>query len=284
MRPLFCFIDDAEFELDTFNQFAAPAFEGVEFVYAKTFEEARQALKGRLPLCFLLDIYGTDPRVVAPQVPKESELAAFLGNTHPALEAVYQGLHGQGTELGNLFLRRLYAQVDCWQRTFLYAAGLLGQGLGYGLANLEAVRAAFPWAAAIGYTRKSLFADAVKACEAGMDGLLQKPQGRTDDEIAGATKAAGPALAKGAWRAVDRRLAQQIMPIALKLAHENVSEVLVAALVEGLRHLGETGLGEPTRTTRETVTALDINRLERSGLTKHELDTVLAMAEWLEHR
>lgn len=284
MKPLFCFIDDADFELENFRQYAVPAFAGVDLVYAKTFAEAQQALAGRLPLCFLLDLYGTDPRVIATELPDRAELAAFLGGSPPTIEAAYQGLQGGGSELGNQFLRQLYAQVDRWQQTFLFAAGLLGQGLGYGLANFEAVRAAFPWAAAVGYTRKSLFADAVRASLAEMDGLLQKPQGRGDDEIAEATKAAGPALAKAAWRAVDRRLAQRILPMALKLAREGAHGALVTTLTEGLKHLGVKALGAATRPVQETVRALDKSRLERSGLDRQGMDTLLAMAEWLEHR
>lgn len=284
MKPLFCFIDDADFELENFRRFAAPAFAGVEMVYAKTFAEAQQNLDGRIPLCFLLDLYGTDPRVVSPQVPKQDELASFLGNNQPALDSVYQGLHGQGTEMGNLFLRRLYAQVDSWQRTFLFAAGILGQGLGFGLGNLQAVRAAFPWAAAVGYTRKSLFADAVNACQAGIDGLMQKPQGRSDDEIADATMAAGPELARATRQAVDRRLAHQVMPIALRLTQGQASKALATGLVECLKHLGVAELGEATAPARETINALGGNHLKDAGLARHELDTVRALSGWLEHR
>ena len=237
MKPVFCFIDDAEFELDNFRRFAAPAFEKVEFVYALTFAEAQRALQDRIPLCFLLDLYGTDPQVSEPRIPEREELSAALGPT-PALDTVYQGLQGDGTELGNLFLRRLYAQVDGWQRAFLHAAGLLGQGLGYGLANLESVRAAFPWAAAVGYSRKSLYADAVRACLAEMDGLLQKPPGSGEDEIARATRAAAPALAKTAYRAVDRRLTQQVMTLALRLVQQQARPELVDALIDGVRRLG----------------------------------------------
>jgi len=280
MKPLFCFIDDAEFELENFRQFAAPAFERVEFVYAKTFEEARHNLKGRLPLCFLLDLYGTDTRVIAPQVPDKVELAASLGNP-PTLDKVYEGLSGQGTELGNLFLRRLYAQVDCWQRTFLLAAGFLGQGLNYGLANLEAVRATFPWAAAVGYSRKSLYADAVRACLAEMDGLLQKPQGGNEGEIAEATRLAAPALAQAAYRAVDRRLTQMVANLSLQVVQKGFSGNLVPSLVEALKHMGIYDLGKPARPLHEVLMAFSRSRLETAGLDEAQIRAAQALSEWL---
>ena len=283
MKPVFCFIDDAEFELQNFRRFAAAAFDKVDFVYALTFAEAQRALQGRIPLCFLLDLYGTDPQVSAPRVPGRDELSATLGPV-PTLDTIYQGLQGEGTELGNLFLRRLYAQVDGWQRTFLHAAGLLGQGLGYGLANLESVRAAYPWAAAVGYSRKSLYADAVRACLAEMDGLLQKPPGSGEDEIARATRSAAPALAKTAYRAVDRRLTQQVMPLALRLAQEKARPELVDALVDCVGRLGVAELGHSTRAPQESMAAISKTLSAPSALTKPEADLLRALSEWLEHR
>lgn len=281
-KPLFCFIDDADFELQTFRELAAPCFEGVEFVYATTFAQAKEALGKRRPHCFLLDLYGTDPALETPRIPDQEELAEVLGEP-PTLEPVYHEELGQGTEMGNAFLRRLYTQVDRWQQSFLFAAGLLGQGLVYGLANLASVRAAYPWAAAVGYTRKSLFVDAVKACRAEIDGLLQKPQG-PGGEITQATKLAAPDLAATSYRAVDGRLAQQVTLIALKLAREPDPKALVAALVEGLQHLGVAALGEPTRPPLEVAGWLNERCREANRLTALEMESVLALADWLEYK
>jgi hypothetical protein len=156
-------------------------------------------------MCFLLDIYGTDPEAAQPRIPAQADLAASLGHDCE-LADLYRGLGEAGGEAGNLFLRRLYAQVERWQRAFLLAANGLGQGRGYGLANLLAVRQRYPWAAALGYSRKALYADAVALSLAGCDGVLQKPQGANDAAIAQATQEAGPLLWRACQEAVDRRL------------------------------------------------------------------------------
>ncbi len=206
MDPVFCFIDDAGFELENFRQNAAPAFAGVEMVYAQSFEQAQAELAGRPPLCFLLDIYGGDPQAGAPRVLPLPELEQALGRGLE-LEALYAGLEQGGAEAGNLFLRRLYGQVERWQRAFLLAAGELGQGRSYGLYNLAQVREHYPWAAALGYSRKALYADAVAMCLAGADGVLQKPQGADDAAIALATAQAAPGLLAACRQAARLRLA-----------------------------------------------------------------------------
>jgi hypothetical protein len=177
----------------------------VEFVYAQTFVPARDALAGRVALCFLLDIYGTDPQVNDPRVLPREELGAALG-PESGLNELYQGLDQAGDEAGNLYLRRVYGQVERWQRAFLLAAERLGQGRGYGLHNLAEARRCYPWAAALGYSRKALYADAVALSLAGCDRLLQKPQGAGDAAIAQATRQAGPGLWLACRQAVDRRL------------------------------------------------------------------------------
>lgn len=217
MQPVFCFIDDARFELENFQQNAAPAFGRARFVYAQTFEQARQALAGQTPLLFLLDIYGSDPQVSEPAIPAASQLAQALGPGE-SLEALYADLAQAGDGAGNLYLRRLYSRVECWQRAFLGAVASLGQGRAYGLHNLQEARRHFPLAAALGYSRKALYADAVALSQAGAEGLLQKPQGADDQAIAQATRQAAPGLAATAYAAVDRRLARLVGGLAAHLA------------------------------------------------------------------
>lgn len=206
VKPLFCFIDDARFELDNFRDHAAWAFEPAVVVYAATFSQAEAAIAEQPVVGFLLDIYGSDPQGgAAPRLPEESDLAARLA---PAAEVagLYQGLD-QGAEAGNTFLRRLYGRVQAWQEAFLEAAGGLGQGRAYGLYNLARALERYPWAACLGYSRKALYADAAAMTLAGADGVLQKPQGADDAAIARATRQEAPALARAFCRAVDQRLA-----------------------------------------------------------------------------
>ena len=210
-KPIFCFIDDAKFELDNFRENAARAFERVEIVYATDFEQTVNLIDKRPVLCFLLDIYGTDPDQKRPRLLGASTLAKKLGQ--PAgLDDLYQGLDPKDPERNNLFLRRLYGQVEAWQGAFLLACASLGQGRAYGTANLHQARQRYAHAAALGYSRKALYADAVDMSLLGADALLQKPQGKDDAAIAQATRDMAPRLAQAAYDAVDDRLKAVVAP------------------------------------------------------------------------
>jgi DNA-binding NarL/FixJ family response regulator len=124
--------------------------------------------------------------------------------------------------------------VEAWQKAFLLAAQGLGQGRSYGMQNLKAVRQEYPWAAALGYSRKALYADAVAVSMAGAEGVLQKPQGPDDPAIAQATTQQAPALAQAAYQAVDRRLMQVLAPMALRLALKGDDASLALAIFQAL--------------------------------------------------
>ena len=274
MQPVFCFIDDARFELDNFANNAAPSFGRARFIYAQTFVQAQERLAGQTPLCFLLDIYGSDPQVSQPAILSMDALGQALGPREP-LEALYQGLEQAGGEAGNLYLRRLYAQVERWQRAFLGAAAALGQGRAYGLHNLRQARGHYPWAAALGYSRKALYADAVAMCQAGAEGVLQKPQGRDDQAIAQATRQAAPGLAATAYAAVDQRLARLAGGLAARLAgrdHER-GEMLAALAGASACLEGEGGRREAGGRLAELVPG--------AGLEPAEAALLTALAAWL---
>lgn len=287
MKPVFVFIDDTRFELDNFKANAAPAFERAEFIYATTFAEAVQALSGRRPLCFLLDIYGRDPAEEPNGVLPEPKVLEELLGEAPPLDSLYAGLENAGDpgQAANLYLRRLYAQVERWQRAFAAAAASLGQGRAYGLYNLRQVRAQFPAAAALGFSRKALFADAVVMGQAGAEGFLQKPQGADDAEIAEQTRAAGPELALAAYAAVDRRLAGQAAALSARLCREGDNLNLAEALEAVVRLLVDrTGPGEEETDEdqrQEAAQALRDIRLEDLGLAAADLGLVLSLREWL---
>ncbi|MBI5521981.1 MAG: hypothetical protein HY910_05075 [Desulfarculus sp.] len=275
MPPVFCFIDDAQFELDNFAQNAAPAFARARFVYARTFGEARERLAGEYPLCFLLDIYGAGPRVSAPRIPDLAELERDLGPGTP-LDSLYEGLEQAGAEAGNLYLRRLYGQVERWQRAFLQAAGDLGQGRAYGLYNLEQARRHYPHAAALGYSRKALYADAVALSLAGAEGLLQKPQGAGDQAIALATRQAAPGLARAAHAAVERRLGMRAGPLLARLAGQDGLRELTQALQRALTCLDGRGERGPAGQA-----LLDLAR-RAAGLDPGDQALLGALGLWLE--
>lgn len=283
MKAVFVFIDDTRFELDNFRENAAPAFARAEFVYASSFEQAEAALAGRRPLCFLLDIYGRDPGDDALGVlPGEAALAGLLGPSAPLTE-LYAGLDQAADpgEAANVFLRRLYARVERWQRAFGAAAASLGQGRAYGLHNLRLARQRYPLAAALGFSRKALFADAVALGRDGADGVLQKPQGGDEAQIAQNTRAAAPELAAVAYAAVDRRLACQAAALAAGLCRQGDNLNLAEALEAAVRLLlGDVG-DDPGAERQAAAQALQDIRLECLGVAPHDLALVLDLREWL---
>jgi hypothetical protein len=287
MKPLFCFIDDTRFERENFRAHALEGFARVEFVIAESFAQAQELVGDRLPLCFLLDIYGLDPLGKADPAafrpPEPAALAEVLGQP-AALEDCYAGLE-PGGEGANAFLRRVYAQVERWQRAFLLAAGGVGQGRAYGLYNLAQVRQHYPWAACLGYSRKALYLDAAALLQAGADGLLQKPQGASDEAIAQATRQEAPDLAREAYAKVERRLGYQAAVLAARLCRDGVSLVLAEALEDGVRHLEgfqAQEAGGPTRCDRqEACQALSAFRYEDLDLPPRDLAVVLTLRQWL---
>jgi hypothetical protein len=274
MKSLFVFIDDAPFELENFQRNAAPAFERAEFIYAATFEQARQRIGRGRPVCFLLDLYGADPAVSKPAILPQAELAAQLAGLG-RLEQVYEGL-AEAQDAGNLFLRKLYAQVQAWQAAFLSAAGSLGQGRGYGQYNLGQVRATYPWAAAAAYSRKALYADAVALSLDGVDLVLQKPQGADDAAVAQATRRAAPDLARAAYGAVDRCLSLAALPWALPEGDATLEPGLRAALARALACLARPQAAQREPLGRALGQELD-QASEFTGL-----NACHALAEWLQ--
>lgn len=283
VKAAFCFIDDSEFELDNFRENAALSFSRSEFIYAKTFEQAVDFLKGRRPVCFLLDLYGADPQKgpsLKTERPDPAWLADCLG-PQAEIDDLFQGLDQAGDEAGNLFLRRLYAQVEKWQNVFKATAGRLGQSRSYGLANLAAVRKEFPWAAAVGYSRKALYADAEAAGLAGIDGVLQKPQGAGDQAIAEATKRAAPTLARAVYQAVDERLSLMIAPLGLKICQQGKRPELTRAIWQGLELLGAADKGPKSLDRQKILASLAPEAISGVSMEKREIQTILAMRSWL---
>ena len=282
-KPVFCFIDDAKFELENFAQNAAPAFEGVDFIYASTFGQAQSQLNERLPVCFLLDIYGADPDLKKTSQPAPEIFSQVLDQP-PGLGQLYEGVDqedGASSEEGNTFLRNLFAQVEAWQDAFSQACQSLGQGNAYGLANLTRAREFYPWAAALGFSRKALYDDAAVMMAAGADGILRKPQGADEAAIAKATKQAAPELAKAAFAAVNRRLAGRAAALGLSLSQDGDNLPLAEAILRGVRHLDSSLAGEPKCNRKEAVECLAAVRLEDAGLSQEAVGLLIALKRWL---
>ncbi|MCB2191642.1 MAG: hypothetical protein KQI62_08755 [Deltaproteobacteria bacterium] len=279
MQPTFCFIDDADFELDNFQKNVAPAFKGVEFVYARDFDRALHKLAGRRCLCFLLDIYGAAPGAGPGDLPDAESLAPALGQGFE-VGSLYQDLQGESGEKANQFLRRLYGRVQVAQEAFTAATGQLGQGAAFGLHSLAQVREHQPWATALGYSRKALYADAAAMCLGGADGVLQKPQGADEAAIAKASHQAAPELAEAAFAAVDHRLSGMAGLAGLRLCQSGVSLPLVEALQEAVGQIN----GREKRSAEGRYNALEklkAVRLEDLELEQRDTEVILALWDWL---
>lgn len=269
MPRLFCFIDDTKFELDNFKANALGGFGPVEWVLAPSFEQAAGQIGNRRPHMFLLDLYGNRPDAPPRELPQRQELAALL-ETGPGVDQIYEGITSPEGEEGNLFLRRLHTRVAAGQRAFLLAGAKLDQGRAFGLANLASVREAYPWAAALAYSRKALYGDAHAFCLAGGGGVLQKPQGADPDEIAQATRQQALDLARACCRAVRRRLLRCCAPLFAELANR---PELAAALGRALSALDGQGPHDPAR--------LVMLAKEAPELKPAQVDAVMALVNWL---
>ena len=267
MKPVFCFIDDAKFELRNFADHAAWAFERADFIYANTFDEARHALKRKRPLAFLLDLYGN----VGGQKVRLPDMEALARRCPGGLELkeLYAGLAGDPSEAGNQFLRGLFSQAQGWQEAFQFAAESLGQSAQYGLNNLKQVRMHYPWAAALGYSRKAQYADAALLSRAGLEGFMQKPQGGDDEAIAMATRQAAPGLAAMVYMAVDRRLEARAGLLGLSLVQTQKTRPLALLLLQCLQ--GQAGPAELAALQAEAAT-----------LGNEACSLILALTDWLE--
>lgn len=217
MLPIFCFIDDSQFELDVFAAHVAPAAPNITFILDTTYESVYQRLQGRYPCLFLLDLYGKDSRSTAGKIPVKADLEARCAG-FPTLDQVYRGLEDFPGDRVNEYLKRLFQVADSWRTLFYRASRMAGQSTGYGLENLAAARRDFPAAAAVAYTRKSLITDAVEAFQAGVDGLNLKPNGPTDQEIRQATDEQAPRLIQAWSDLVDRRFQGLFRELSLELA------------------------------------------------------------------
>ena len=205
MKPIICFIDDSDFEHDLVREEIAPCAPDLMFIQAYTFDEAADKLSGKIPVLFLLDLWGYDPDVKKPfLIPKEDILERVSG--FKSLDEVYEGFTDFRPEQTNEFLKRFFSIVDSWRHLFEDVCDRLGQNRKYGLANIRDVKRHYPGVPAVFYTRKSLINDAIAMFQARPDGLFIKPTGRTDRETKELTKKNAPKLIEYWSLVIDRNL------------------------------------------------------------------------------
>ena len=207
MKPKLCFIDDSDFEHDHVRKEIAPCAPDLTFVQAYTYDEARDVLRARIPILFLLDLWGQDLEVTKPYLTPRAELEKRVSR-FKTLGAVYDGLETFQGDRTNEYLKRLFTIVDGWRNLFEDVCARIGQNRKYGLANLRQVRKHYPGITAVFYTRKALINDAVDMFQAGSDGLIIKPTGREDHETRVLTRKFTPKLIKELALIIDRNMDQ----------------------------------------------------------------------------
>jgi len=207
MKPIICFIDDSDFEHDLVRNEMASAAPELEFIQAYTYDEARDLLGERVPVLFLLDLWGQDMDVKKPYLTPKEELEKSISQFN-TLDMVYDGLEDFPGDRTNEFLKRLFIIVDSWRNLFEEVCDRIGQNGKYGLGNLRQVREDYPGVSAVFYTRKSLINDAVAMFKAGADGLMIKPTGRDDTETRLLTMEKAPKLIEELSLIVDSKMDQ----------------------------------------------------------------------------
>ena len=205
MALIICFIDDSTFEHDLVRQEIAPAAPDLTFIQAFTFDEARERLAEKIPVLFLLDLWGQDVTIKSPSLMSKGELEKRISRLQ-TLETVYEGLEDFRGDRTNEYLKRLFTIVEGWRKVFEEVCDRIGQNRKYGLSNLQQVRKWYPGVPAVFYTRKSLIRDAVAMFDAGADGLFLKPTGNDDVETRRLTNRYAPQLIESLARVVDRHM------------------------------------------------------------------------------
>lgn len=232
MELIVCFVDDSDFEHDLVRREIAPVASGLHFVQAHTFDQAKGMLGLKIPVLFLLDLWGRDVTAPEPYLLPRKELENKVSG-FKKLEDVYGGLENFPGDWSNEFLKRLFGIVEDWRKLFEEVCDSLGQSRNYGLSNLRNVREDYPGVPAVFYTRKSLISDAVAVFQEGADGLFIKPTGRDDSETRVCTKAYASKLIEALALIVDRNIGNLRKSLTLsgpKLSNaESEMEVLIQA-------------------------------------------------------
>ncbi|MFC1820869.1 hypothetical protein ACFLZG_07300, partial [Thermodesulfobacteriota bacterium] len=143
MDLIICFIDDSDFEHDLVQNEIAPLAPVFDFIQAYTFHEARDKLEEKIPVLFLLDLWGQDTDVNSPHLTPREELENTISR-FKTLDHVYDGLEDYQGDKANEYLKRLFTLVDGWRTMFERVCDRLGQNRKYGLENLIQVRTCYP--------------------------------------------------------------------------------------------------------------------------------------------
>ena len=231
MRPLFCFIDDSDFELTVFEKYMAPSKPGIDFIYAKTYDQARIEIGDRYPALFILDLYGSDPNLIARGIPSKEAMAEQLDGM-VSVESLYLGLDNFSGDKTNEFLKRMFHLMDSWRQLFTRMFEATGQNINFGLNSQAAARQDFPYSITAAYTRKSMIGDAVEVFRHGFDDLKLKPDGPDDGSIYRVTALKAPQILNSWSDLVTRKFSGYIQKLCTRLAGSGLEDD-IKKLTEG---------------------------------------------------
>lgn len=223
MRPLFCFIDDSDFELTVFEKYAAPSKPGIDFIYAQTYDQARIEMGDRYPALFILDLYGRDPDLIPQGIPSKEAMTEQLDGM-VSVESLYQGLENFSGDKTNEFLKRMFHLMDSWRQLFRRVFEATGQNINYGLKNQAAARQDFPYSATVAYTRKAMIGDAVEVFRHGFDDLKLKPDGPDDESIYRVTALKASPILNSWSDLVTRKFSGHIQKLCTLLAGSGLED------------------------------------------------------------
>ncbi len=278
-KPVYCFIDDSPFELKLFKDVIEFYQPDIQFIYASTYVECdRQLLELNLyPSLFILDLYGCKRLNKNVSIPQKALLEQQIKDI-PGLDAAYDGLEkydGDKELQVNEFLKRLFSILNEWRNFFSDQCVCLDQGSQYGINNLQRVRGNYPTVAAIMYTRKGLFTDAVKLSLYNCDGIFIKPAGSSDDEIYLETKNQSDSLIDGWNKCVKKSYCQFLQ----KLAHHDptITELTDILSLEKHRYLNDNEAKNRLSTLLNTLQTL------KSTETYISLPEINALAHWIRY-
>jgi len=205
-KPVYCFIDDSEFEINLMRTVIAPHEPGVDFVCCQTFKECNELLSecGIYPALFILDLYGS------PELPDEKDIPGFEALKERtvgfrSIDDVYKGLdEHSGPAKVQEFLKRLFSIVHDWRTFHSDVFGEMGHTTEYGKNNFRQVRRFYPLAPAVFYTRKSTIEDAIDLFRLDIDGLALKPTGQGGEDIRTVTETMAENLLTQ-WRTILKK-------------------------------------------------------------------------------
>lgn len=196
-KPVYCFIDDSPFEIQLFRDVIEPRC-NARIVYSDTFDSCQEQLERAdlQPSLFILDLYGRQGAKADRTIPSLTHLQSQI-NAIPDLEQVFDGLDKlkDNPDLQiNEYLKRLFGIFNGWRNIFASQCVSLDQGSKYGIGNLKRVKEIYPTTAAVMYTRKGLFTDAMELFKHNCDGVFIKPNGPGDEGIYAATRSQADVL------------------------------------------------------------------------------------------